>query len=143
MRLGFAVGVLAAVGYGLVLALDFPHGSRLFPLAIGIPTMILAAVEVGRQAVRRRRRAPGEVDPPAEGVPAVSRTPVAWTYALIAGAFLFGVEWVAPLFIFAYLKLMARWSIIKAVASAAAYYLVITTLSGALGLRIPPGWFSG
>jgi len=140
MRLGFAAAIFAVVGYGLVVALDFHHGSRLFPLAIGIPTLILAGFEVVRQVVRWRRRAPGESDPPAETIPAVSRIPLAWTYGFIGAAFLFGVEWVAPVFILVYLLAMARWSIFKAAASAAAYYLIITTLSGALGLRIPPGW---
>jgi hypothetical protein len=144
--LALAFVILAASGYGAVAAWAWPWKAALFPLVIGVPLFMLAAVEalwtlLGAPAAR----APG-VTPDAQEVPDPEYRrrmliAIGWILAFAAAIGLIGFPLAVPLFVFLYLKLVGRegW-ILSTTVAACAWGFFYGVFDRLLHLPLPPGW---
>jgi hypothetical protein len=147
--------VWQAVGSGGLLGPPFPRGwgqkSALFPLVIGIPTFVLALVQVAIDIGGRRRVKPATGPGPgyeAPGEPEVSPELVRQRTLVILGTFvgfviatwLFSFTVAVPLVTFLYLKFGAgeawRLSLILTVVAGLSFFLVFVQ---GLGVPMPEG----
>ncbi|MGH8689761.1 MAG: tripartite tricarboxylate transporter TctB family protein [Burkholderiales bacterium] len=108
--LALALGLMAVSGYGVIAAWAWPWKASLFPLVIGIPVFVLAAVEV--LWVLFGTTARGEVqdfqiaqDVPERVVLGRTANATAWIFGFFAAIVLLGFPVAVPLFVFLYLKL--------------------------------------
>src|SRR5687767_15532009 len=93
----FAVVLMAAFAYAMVTALSYPEGAKLFPLAIAIPSLVLAVVlavislRSRGSAVAPRPPDPDE-DPTLTAEERTRRTAViaVWILGIFAAVYLLG-----------------------------------------------------
>jgi hypothetical protein len=142
--LALAALVMIVCGYGIVTAWSWPTKAALFPLAIGIPLLCMAAAEALWTLLRG-------ADPAGEqrdvqfylGKGSLRRTLVAigWILGFFAAIVLLGFPIAVPLFVFLYLKLQGResWalSIVFSLAVWGAFYALFDRL---LHLPFAAGW---
>jgi hypothetical protein len=144
--LALALGLMAVSGYGVITAWSWPWKAALFPLAIGIPLLVLSAVEAAWLVWGSTERAAVQEFAPAEDVPereALRRSAVAaaWILGFFAAILLFGFPLAVPLFVFLYLKLQAdeSWTL-SVVATAATWGFFYGLFDRLLHLPFPAGW---
>jgi hypothetical protein len=101
--LALALAIVALAAWAIWAAWGWPLKAKLFPLAIGIPMLVLAAAEV--VWALRVREPDGDPEP-------VGRTLVAaaWMVGFFAAILLVGFLAAVPLFVLAYLRLQGRES---------------------------------
>lgn len=144
--LALAVGIMIVAGYGVIAASAWPWKAKLFPLAIGIPLLCLAAAEALWVLFGSTER--GETKdfqlsnhlPPKE---TLRRTAVAsgWILGFFAAIVLLGFPVAVPLFVFLYLKLQGKegW-VFSALFTAAVWLFFYGLFDRLLHLPFPAGW---
>ena len=134
----FSAALAAVAAYAVVTALRWPPKAALFPLAMGIPLLVLALAQT---AVDWRTPSRAE-DAPPDTYAALAI--LGWMAGFIALVFLLGFPLAVPLFIFGYLTIAGRepWLLSGALALAAwgAFYLLFEKL---LHLPFDSGWLTG
>lgn len=111
------LGILVAVcaGAAVILALDWPWKARLFPMAIGIPVFVMAAVEVVWGLVDPTARSEA-MDFRLSGQPSDRTTvrrslmAVAWMAGFFAAIILLGFPIAVPLLVVLYVRFLGRES---------------------------------
>lgn len=146
-RIGLALVILGIFAAMVYMASDFTYTSRILPLVIGIPGMILATLQLAiefRRVMREDAARPGAqsgaeaLDPPTRlrrlGMPLV------YIMALAAGIVLFGFLIAAPLFIAGFVWLREHDSRhVIAMASIATLAMIYVSLEVLLGLTFNSG----
>lgn len=144
--LALGIGLMLVSGYGVIAAWAWPWKAALFPLAIGIPVFVLAAVEVLWVLLGTTQR--GETkdfqfsqELPDREVLKRSAVAGAWIAGLFAAIVLFGFPIAVPLFVFLYLKLQGKegW-ILCVVFTAAVWVFFYGLFDQLLHLPFPQGW---
>lgn len=145
LSLGFGVAMCVVLAGAIGMALEWPGRVSMFPLAFGIPALILclAAAGLDVSAVRRRgadRPAPSAVEAANDGTAQMLRTAYvfAWLLGIVALTVLFGQHVALPLFMLAYLVVWGGYG----------WTLAITYAACGLGLQIllfdimsPTNWY--
>ena len=139
----FALLVAVTAAWAAYEASRFPEDARLFPLAIALPTLALALVQV---PLSLRGTTPAALpDDGEEELPAPERMrrtarSVGWILFFFAGVYLVGFEIAIAGGALLYLRLGAheRWSVGLAVA-AICFALVSGVFGRALHVPLPPG----
>lgn len=144
--LALALGIMAVSGYGVIAAWAWPWKAALFPLTIGIPVFVLAAVEVLWVLLGTTQRAETKDFQFSQELPdreVLKRSAVAgaWIAGLFAAIVLFGFPIAVPLFVFLYLKLQGKegW-ILCVVFTAAVWVFFYGLFDRLLHLPFPAGW---
>jgi hypothetical protein len=134
----FSTGLALVAAYAVLTAARWPPKAALFPLAMGIPLLVLALA----QGVMDWLAASPPEEAPQETRAAISI--LAWMAGFIALVFLVGFPLAVPLFIVGYLLLQARepWFLSVALALIAwgAFYLLFQKL---LHFPFDSGWLTG
>lgn len=141
----FALLIAMTAAWAVYEASGFPEDARLFPLAIALPTLVLALVQV---PLSLRPSAPpvatddGDIAdelPDAERLRRTAQS-VGWIVVFFAGVYLVGFEIAISGGALLYLRLGARerWPISLAVA-ALCFVLVSGVFGRALHVPLPPG----
>lgn len=143
--LAFALVLVAVFAYATVTALALPEGAKLFPLAIAIPSLVLAVV---LSVISLRSRwgtsvpaADADDDPMAPGE-RMRRTAVigAWFLGIFAAVYLLGFLVAIPIAAVAYLRFGARESWVTSVGVAAVCWaLVFGVFDRLLHVPLPAG----
>jgi hypothetical protein len=143
--LALALIVVLASAYAVVAAWDWPTKAALFPLAIGIPLLCMAAAEAAWTVLGRAPAPESETKDfqvtVGEDTPRRTALAVGWILAFFAGIVLLGFPYAVPLFVFLYLKLQGRESWTLSIAFSAAVWAVFYGLFDRL-LHLPfhTGW---
>jgi tripartite tricarboxylate transporter TctB family protein len=148
-----SVVVLAVITWMVWEARQWDVRARLFPLAVGIPAVGVALLQVGF-AVRGLRTASGSpiVADALSGVPIVpdatagarTRQMVAWILGITAAIVLFGFEVGSALITFAFLRYAARERIVLSlIISVITYASFLVVFDRALNIPMPPGLLTG
>jgi uncharacterized membrane protein len=145
--LTFALVLMAAFAYAMVTALSYPEGAKLFPLAIAIPSLVLAVV-LAVISMRSRGTAVGPRPPDPDEDPTLTaeerrrRTAViaVWILGIFAAVYLLGFLVAIPVSAFAYLRFAARESwVTSATVAAVCWALVFGVFDRLLHLPLPAG----
>jgi hypothetical protein len=140
------VGVILAAGYAVFAASSWPWKASLFPLAIGIPVLVLAGIEVLWVVLGKTER--GETkdfqlsrDLPESEVLKRSAIAGAWIGGFFAAIVLLGFPYAVPLFALLYLKLEGREGWALTVGFTAGLWIFFYALfDRLLHLPFPQGW---
>lgn len=141
-----ATGILFFAVAGVIIAMDWPLKARLFPLAIGIPVLCMAAAEVVWGLLDPAARSEAMEFRLSEQVPGRSQmrrtlAAVAWLVGFLAAIVLLGFPLAVPFLVFAYMRLQGRegWVLsgIFALALWGVFYAVFDQL---LHLPFAAGW---
>jgi hypothetical protein len=144
--LAFALVLVAVFAYATATALAFPEGAKLFPLAIAVPSLVLAVL-LALISLRSRWT---DVAPPAEAGDDVALTPAertrrtaeigAWFLGIFAAVYLLGFLVAIPIGAVAYLRFGARESWVTSVSVAALCWgLVFGVFDRLLHVPLPAG----
>jgi hypothetical protein len=114
--LALAAGIMLVCGYGVITAWDWPSKAALFPLAIGIPLLCLAAAEAAWSLLGSKEQKSEAMDfQLSVNEKSLPRTLVgiAWMLGFFAAIVLLGFPIAVPLFVLLYLKLQGRegWTV--------------------------------
>lgn len=135
----FSLVIGAILAIALVYAYaTFPPGSRLFPIAVGIPTLLAIGWSLRRPAIGGGSVAAGSPDGDGDES-LLGLGPNVWFYGFIAFAMGFGIGIVGPLFITAYMRIEARTSWLAAALGSAAFLGIVRVASELLSLTVPGG----
>lgn len=145
-ELAFALLLVAVFAYATVTALTFPEGARLFPLAIAVPSLVLAVL----LAVISLRSRWAAVAPAADADAEVALAPEertrrtaeigAWFLGIFAAVYLLGFLVAIPIAAMAYLRFAARERWLTSVAIAAlCWALVFGVFDRLLHVPLPAG----
>jgi hypothetical protein len=144
------VGAIAVLGYGVITALGWPRNVAMFPLAFGVPALALVAFALLGDTLGLVRRRPasasaaaGEGSPaPAPGTTAghLLRTALflAWLSGIAAATVLIGQHAAIAIFVFAYLLLWGRYSILVSLAYTAC---VLGVMFVVFDILSPTTWY--
>ena len=110
-----AVVIMACAGWAIYAALGWPFKAKLFPMAIAVTVLCLAAAEVawsllGSQAAERATDFQISTDVPREVALRRTVAVIAWIAGFFALIALIGFPRAVPLFVFLYLKVQGRES---------------------------------
>lgn len=143
--LAFALFLVAVFAYATVTALALPEGAKLFPLAIAIPSLVLAVV-LALISLRSHQVPTPPVDPDADVALTTGertrRTAVigAWFLGIFAAVYLLGFLVAIPIAAVAYLRFGARESWVTSVGVAAlCWALVFGVFDRLLHVPLPAG----
>jgi hypothetical protein len=105
----FTLSVAAIIAVALFQSRNFGYRAGLFPWVIGIPTLLLALVQLTKDLRSEKKDRSAEHK---EISPEIARkrtlSIIAWTVGCFLAIWLLGFSYAVPLFIFAYLKLEGR-----------------------------------
>jgi hypothetical protein len=141
----FTLVLLAVVGWMVWEATGWGYRARLFPLAVGIPAVALAFLQLALllKPLATQRGFTAIADRPTRGVARRSLQMVGWVLAIAVGIVLLGFELAAGLFPFLFLYFAAherlRTSLAIALLTYVAFYLLFDR---ALLIQFPPGTLS-
>ena len=145
--LTFAFVLMAVFAYATVTSLSYPEGAKLFPLAIAIPSLLLA-VMLAFTSLRSRgatvvpRPPEPDEDPTLTSEERTRRTATiaAWILGIFAAVYLLGFLVAIPISAVAYLRFAAResWATSAGVA-AVCWALVFGVFDRLLHLPLPAG----
>jgi len=112
-----------------VLALDFPLKSRLIPMMIGIPAILLALVQlvIEYRSVSQKPDAAELVNPEKEENEGQKdeKLMFLWTFLFFIGILCFGFVYASPVLVFGFLYLGSKESLKVSIISAVGTWLVI------------------
>lgn len=145
-ELAFALLLVAVFAYATATALTFPEGARLFPLAIAVPSLVLAVLLVVISLGSRGTAVAPVADADAELAMAPEerrrRTAEigAWFLGIFVAVYLLGFLVAIPIAALAYLRFAAResWSTSVAIA-AVCWALVFGVFDRLLHVPLPAG----
>jgi hypothetical protein len=145
--LALALLVLLAAGYGVLEAWGWPTKAALFPLAIGIPLICLAAVEGAWTLLRAEEPATDAMDFQVSAKGHGTRRAgiaVAWMLGFFAAIVLLGFPIAVPLFVFLYLRLQGGegW-VLCIVMTLVVWGIFYGLFDRLLHLPFPAGWLLG
>jgi hypothetical protein len=142
--MAFSLVLVAVFAYAAVTALGYPEEARLLPLAVALPGLLLALVQVALSL-----RPPARVDAvPADELESLSpaertrRTAeiAGWILGIFAAVYLVGFQIAVPLAAIAYLRVMARESwLLSVVVAAMCWGLVFGIFDRVLHVPLPTG----
>ena len=145
-ELAFALVLVAVFAYATVTALTFPEGAKLFPLAIAVPSLVLAVLLAIISLGARGRSVVPPADADADAPLALGerrrRTAEigAWFLGIFAAVYLLGFLVAIPVAAFAYLRFAARESWATSLAIAAlCWALVFGVFDRLLHVPLPAG----
>lgn len=121
----FCAFLISVAGYALLTATGWSFKTKLFPLSVAIPLLVLATVQLVLIFLGKEETNEGamDVDFSTDVSPEIVRRRVAGVFCWVAGfitlVYLLGFPWTTPLFIFLYLKFQSEVSWPGALASAA------------------------
>jgi hypothetical protein len=107
----FTLVVATIMAIALFQSRNFGFRAGLFPWVIGIPTLVLALVQLAKDVTRPKKEP--AVDPEAirpEAVRQRTLSIIGWTVGCFLAIWLLGFSYAVPLFIFLYLKVEGRES---------------------------------
>lgn len=139
----FALLIAVTAGWAAYEALRWPEEARLFPLAIALPALVLALVQVPLSLRASAPAAAEEHDE--EALPdrvRLRRTAAsaAWILAFFGGVYLVGFEIAIAGGALLYLRLVAREGWLASIAVAAVCFALVSGVFGrALHVPLPPG----
>ena len=143
----FALVLIAVFAYATVTALSYPEGAKLFPLAIAIPSFVLAVV-LAVSSLRARGTTAPPVPPDPDDDPTLTpeertrRTAAIalWILGIFAAVYLLGFLVAIPISAAAYLRFAAResWAMSAGIA-AVCWALVFGVFDRLLHLPLPAG----
>lgn len=145
-ELTFALVLIAVFAYATVTAVSYPEGAKLFPLAIAIPSLVLA-VALALISLRARGTivAPRPPDPGDEALAPEERTRrtatiALWILGIFVAVYLLGFLVAIPVSASLYLRVAAResWPMSAGIA-AVCWALVFGVFDRVLHLPLPPG----
>jgi hypothetical protein len=138
--------IMACAGWAIYAAVGWPFKAKLFPMAIAITVLCLAAAEVawallGSKAAERATDFQMFTEVPREVAARRTVTVIAWIAGFFAVIALIGFPWAVPLFVCVYLKAQGRESWRLAIGFAALvwgfFYGLFVKL---LNVPFPAGW---
>jgi hypothetical protein len=141
--LAFALVLVAVFGYAFATALGYPEDARLLPLAVALPGLALAAIQV----VLSLRPTPAPLESPAdeETLTSGERTrrtaeAAAWILGIFLAIYLVGFLIAVPVAAIAYLRVMARegW-VASLVVAVLCWALVFGIFDRVLHVPLPTG----
>jgi hypothetical protein len=110
-RLLFCVFLIAVAAYAIFAATAWSFKTKLFPLSVSIPLLLLAAVQLLSMILGKEQTNDGaamdvdfSTDVPAEIARGRVINIFCWIVGFILLVYLLGFPWTVPLFIFVYLK---------------------------------------
>jgi hypothetical protein len=143
---------LLLFAWALYQAFQWPPRTRLFPLAITIPMLVLLAIKLGRDLWYLRRHQPLPLDAPDPDESPVEQADVAraswrdtgqaagWLLGFFAAVWAFGLLWTVPVYTFIYLKLPSRESwIVAGLGAVGAWAFTWVVFDQLLHLPLPAG----
>ena len=145
--LTFALVLMAVFAYATITALNYPEGAKLFPLAIAIPSLVLAVV-LAFISLRSRGTTVAPQPPDPDEDPTLTpeertrRTAAIalWILGIFAAVYLLGFLVAIPISAAAYLRFAARESWVTSGAVAAVCWaLVFGVFDRLLHLPLPAG----
>lgn len=119
-RMLFTLSIIGVAAYAVYSSKDWPLGTRLFPLVVGVPVLALALIQLALEFYQALR--PGQSNNEETGdlqvdwsmtTAVVARRAGAyfgWLLAFFFGVWLFGFFVAVPLYAFLYLKIQAQES---------------------------------
>jgi hypothetical protein len=145
--LAFALVLVAVFAYATVTALALPEGAKLFPLAIAIPSLVLAVllavISLRSRGTTVPPRPPDPDDDPTLTPDEQTRRTAeiaAWFLGIFAAVYLLGFLVAIPLSAIAYLRFAAHESWVTSVAVAGVCWaLVFGVFDRLLHVPLPPG----
>ena len=145
--LAFALVLVAVFAYATVTAVSYPEGAKLFPLAIAIPSLVLAVLLVVISLRSRGTTVPPKPpdpddDPTLTPDEQARRTAeiAAWFLGIFAAVYLLGFLVAIPVSAIAYLRIATRESWVTSVAVAGVCWaLVFGVFDRLLHLPLPAG----
>jgi hypothetical protein len=144
--LAFSLVLVAAFAYAALTALAYPEEARLLPLAVALPGLVLAVLQVAISLRGPAAAAPTPAtadDPgalsPAERTRRTAET-AGWILGIFAAVYLLGFQIAVPLAALAYLRAMARegW-LLSAIVAALCWALVFGIFDRVLHVPLPTG----
>jgi len=148
IRFWFGLAVALIGGYTLYASMNWPFKTALFPRLIGVPLLILAAVETALSVfgAEKQREGPAtDFQLTTDVEPAVARKRtlmiVGWTVGFFVLILAAGFPLAVPLFVFLYLKLEGKegWLLTLSLTVAAGLFMQ-GVFNRLLHLPFPPGW---
>jgi hypothetical protein len=110
-RVTFCVLLIAVAGAAITMALEWPFQAALFPLAVSIPLLILASIQLLQTFFAKAEIDDGaavDLEFSSEVAPELQRRRViaafSWIVGFILAVFLIGFPLTVPLFVCAYLR---------------------------------------
>ena len=130
--LAFALVLVAVFAYATVTAVSYPEGAKLFPLAIAVPSLVLAVLLVV-MSVRSRGTTVPPKPPDPDDDPTLTpneqarRTAeiAAWFLGIFAAVYLLGFLVAIPVSAIAYMRFAAREGWVSSIAVAALCWSVV------------------
>jgi len=105
----FTLIVATIIAVALLQSRNFGFRAGLFPWVIGIPTLLLALVQLAKDVTRQKKDPDAEHEAiPPEAVRRRTLSIIGWTVGCFLLIWLLGFSYAVPLFIFLYLKLEGR-----------------------------------
>jgi len=146
-RLLFCVFLIAVAAYAIFAATGWSFKTRLFPLSVSIPLLVLATLQLLLMMLGKEEVNDGaamDVDFSTDVPPEVARGRVinifCWIVGFIVLVYLLGFPWTVPLFIFVYLMFQSDvgWlqSIIFTAMTWGCFYLLFQSL---VHIQFEPG----
>ncbi|MBI2985179.1 MAG: tripartite tricarboxylate transporter TctB family protein [Deltaproteobacteria bacterium] len=148
LRFFFSLAVAIAAGYALYASLHWPFRTALFPRVIGVPLLVLSAVEMllclaapGRE--RKGHAVDFEMTTDVEPLVARKRTLAifSWTLGFLLLILLSGFTLAVPLFVFLYLKVAGKegWRL-TLLLTVVSWIFMEGLFTWLLHLPFPEGW---
>lgn len=141
-----ATVILFFAGAGVIIAMDWPLKAKLFPLAIGIPVLCMAAAEVVWGLLDPAARSEAMEFRLSERVPGRSQArrtlaAVAWLVGFLAAIVLLGFPLAVPCLVFAYMRFQGRegW-VLSGIFALALWGVFYTVFDQLLHLPFAAGW---
>lgn len=145
--LTFALALITVFAYATVTALSYPEGAKLFPLAIAIPSLVLAVVlaviSLRSRGMPVEPKSPDPDDDPTLTPETRTRRTgeiALWILGIFVAVYLLGFLVAIPVAAIAYLRFAAResWATSAGIA-AVCWALVFGVFDRLLHLPLPPG----
>ena len=134
-RVLFCIFLIAVAAYAIHSALGWSFKTRLFPLSVSIPLLVLATIQLLQVIFGKGETNEGaglDLDFSSDVPPEVARRRVintfSWIIAFIVSVYLIGFPLTVPLFIFFYLKFQSEVSWLYTIAATAITWGVFYTL---------------
>ena len=146
-RLLFCVFLIAVAAYAIFAATGWSFKTRLFPLSVSIPLLVLATIQLLLMILGKEETNDGaamdvdfSTDVPAEIALGRVINIFCWIVGFILLVYLLGFPWTVPLFIFVYLKFQSDvswlYTIVVTAVTWGCFYLLFQSL---VHIQFEPG----
>lgn len=143
----FCVFLIAVAAYAIFAAAGWSFKTKLFPLSVSIPLLVLATIQLRLMILGKEETNDGtamDVDFSTDVPPEIARGRVinifCWIVSFILLVYLLGFPWTVPLFIFVYLKFQSDvswlYTIVVTAVTWGCFYLLFQSL---VHIQFEPG----